>query len=71
MVDKVSELVATVLRDPVKVTIGLPDAGSSTIEQKLTFVGREEGKLLAFRQLIQGGLRPPCLVFLQSKERAK
>lgn len=34
-------------------------------------VGREEGKLLAMRQLIAEGLRPPVLVFLQSKERAK
>lgn len=32
---------------------------------------REEGKLLAMRQLIAEGLRPPVLVFLQSKDRAK
>ena len=32
---------------------------------------REEGKLLAIRQLIREGLRPPVLVFLQSKERAR
>jgi ATP-dependent RNA helicase DDX52/ROK1 len=53
------------------VSIGLPNAGAGTIEQRLTFVGKEEGKLLAFRQLIQAGLNPPVLVFLQSKERAK
>ena len=71
MGDQVAELVATVLRDPLHVSIGLPNAGAGTIEQRLTFVGKEEGKLLAFRQLIQAGLKPPVLVFLQSKERAK
>ena len=71
MGDQVAELVATVLRDPVHVSVGLPNAGANTIEQRLTFVGKEEGKLLAFRQLIQAGLKPPVLVFLQSKERAK
>lgn len=96
----VEDLAATVLRDPVKVVIGTPNAGASTIDQRLVFVGRwaavwigrqgsvrglwltwampvscvvgrEEGKLLAMRQLIAEGLRPPVLVFLQSKERAK
>jgi ATP-dependent RNA helicase DDX52/ROK1 len=32
---------------------------------------REEGKLLAIRQLVREGLKPPVLLFLQSKERAK
>jgi hypothetical protein len=71
MGDQVAELVATVLRDPLHVTVGLPNAGAATIEQRLTFVGKEEGKLLAFRQLVQAGLKPPVLVFVQSKERAK
>ena len=30
-------------------------AGASTIDQRLVFVGREDGKLLAIRQLIQEG----------------
>jgi ATP-dependent RNA helicase DDX52/ROK1 len=35
-------------------------------------VGQEEGKLVAIRQLIQsGGLKPPCLIFVQSIDRAK
>ena len=42
------------------------------IEQELLFVGREEGKLLAIRQLVQRGeLRPPALIFMQSQERAQ
>lgn len=43
----------------------------STVKQRLLFVGREEGKLLALRQLISEGLRPPVLVFVATKERAK
>jgi ATP-dependent RNA helicase DDX52/ROK1 len=67
----VKELAAGFLKDPVTVTIGVENAGATTIDQKLVFVGREEGKLLAMRQLIQQGLRPPVLIFLQSKDRAK
>lgn len=48
-----------------------PCAAASTVAQRLLFVGREEGKLLALRQLIAEGLRPPVLVFVATKERAK
>lgn len=36
----VEDLASTVLRDPVKVTVGTKNAGASTIEQRLVFVGR-------------------------------
>ena len=67
----VRELAASFLRDPIVITIGTENTGASTIDQKLIFVGREEGKVLAIRQLIQQGIRPPVLLFLQSKDRAK
>ena len=36
------------------------------------YTGTEKGKLLAFRQLIEGGkLKPPVLIFVQEKDRAK
>lgn len=38
----VEDLAATVLRDPVKVVIGTVNAGATTIDQKLVFVGRYE-----------------------------
>jgi len=34
-------------------------------------VGQEEGKLIAVRQLIQEGFKPPVLIFVQSIKRAK
>lgn len=67
----VKELAGSFLHDPVEVSIGLENAAATTIKQRLVFVGREDGKLLAIRQLIQEGLRPPVLLFLQSIDRAK
>jgi len=65
---------AQVLRNPVSVTHGSNTSAAGAnedIQQKLLFVGKEEGKLLAIRQLVQKGLKPPVLIFLQSKERAQ
>jgi ATP-dependent RNA helicase DDX52/ROK1 len=71
----VRSLAETILRNPVDVTIAAPGStgGANTdIEQELMFVGREEGKLLAIRQLVQRGqLKPPTIVFVQSQERAQ
>ncbi len=41
--------------------IGFINTGASTIDQRLVFVGREDGKLLAIRQIIQEGLSRSCL----------
>lgn len=68
---QVKELAESVLHDPVFLTVGIDNAGAADIDQRLVYVGKEEGKLLAIRQLVQDGLRPPVLVFLQSKDRAK
>lgn len=68
---QVRELAESVLRDPVFLTVGNDNAGAASIDQRLMYVGREEGKLLAIRQLVQDGLRPPVVVFLQSKDRAQ
>lgn len=67
----VKELASVFLKDPLEVTIGAENTGASTIKQRLVFVGREDGKLLAMRQLIQEGLKPPVLIFMQSIDRAK
>ena len=69
--ETVEALARSVLRDPLRVTVGERGAAASTVDQKLLFVGRENGKLMALRQLISEGLRPPVLVFVNTKERAK
>lgn len=68
----VQDLASSILQQSfIKISIGVVNSGASTIDQKLTFVGRDEGKLLAIRQIVQNGLHPPVLIFLQSKDRAK
>ena len=71
----VRSLSESILRDPLDLTVGgtIRSGGANPdIEQELLFVGREEGKLLAIRQIVQRGqLRPPVIVFLQSQDRAQ
>ncbi|XP_015122046.1 probable ATP-dependent RNA helicase DDX52 [Diachasma alloeum] len=59
------------LKGLINVTIGHRNAATDLVEQELTFVGSERGKLVAFRNIISGGLSPPVLIFVQSKERAQ
>ena len=68
----VEELARTVMGvDVLRVLVGHMGAAVSTIEQKLMFVGTEEGKLQSLRSLsAEGQLRPPVLIFVQSVERA-
>jgi len=60
------------LDNVASVTIGQRHTATDTIKQTLVYTGTEKGKLLAFRQLMEKGqLRPPVLVFVQEKDRAK
>lgn len=71
----VRSLAESILRNPIDLKIasaGSYGGANTDIEQELMFVGREEGKLLAMRQLKdRGELKPPAIVFVQSKERAQ
>lgn len=69
--ESVEILARSVLRDPLRITVGERNISATSVHQKLLFVGRENGKLLAIRQLIRDGLRPPVLVFVNTKEKAK
>jgi superfamily II DNA/RNA helicase len=73
----IETLIAAVLRDPLRIICGnaagaggAGAAASSSVKQQLVFVGREDGKILALKQMVQKGLKPPVLIFVQSKERA-
>ncbi|PNF22363.1 hypothetical protein B7P43_G17503 [Cryptotermes secundus] len=59
------------LRGLISVTVGHRNAASDNVDQKLIFVGSEHGKMVALRELVQKGLTPPVLIFVQTKERAK
>lgn len=68
----VVDLAGSILTNPLRVSIGDVNAASSDVEQKLLFITHEDGKLFSFRQLVQDGkVKPPALIFVQSKERAK
>lgn len=68
--EKVEELARSMLRDPVRVTVGQRNAPASSVQQRLVFVGQESGKLMALRDALREGLRPPVLVFVNSRQRA-
>lgn len=53
------------------VSVGQRNAATALVRQRLQFVGSEAGKLLAFRELVRTGLRPPVLVFVETRERAE
>ncbi|KAJ0062050.1 hypothetical protein NL108_015268, partial [Boleophthalmus pectinirostris] len=55
----------------VTVNIGHRNTAVETVEQELLFVGSEDGKLVAMRDIIKKGFLPPMLVFVQSIERAR
>ncbi|XP_031560246.1 probable ATP-dependent RNA helicase DDX52 [Actinia tenebrosa] len=59
------------LDNHVKVTVGVRNSATKTVEQELLFVGQESGKLLAVHDIIRKGFNPPVLIFVQSKDRAK
>eukprot|EP00921_Rhytidocystis_pertsovi_P010574 GHVQ01017018.1.p2 GENE.GHVQ01017018.1~~GHVQ01017018.1.p2 ORF type:complete len:532 (-),score=55.45 GHVQ01017018.1:2631-4226(-) len=71
--DNVLQLADSLMHsDTIRLQIGVTNSASQTIEQSLMFVTKEEGKLLAIRQLVrEGKLKPPTLVFVQTKERAQ
>ncbi|XP_063951660.1 probable ATP-dependent RNA helicase DDX52 [Lytechinus pictus] len=59
------------LDNVVTVSVGARNTANEKIDQELTFVGSESGKLLAVRNMFSKGFIPPVLVFVQSKERAR
>ncbi|CAE7283547.1 ddx52 [Symbiodinium natans] len=68
----VVDLAGSILTSPLRISIGDINAAAPDVEQKLLFITSEDGKLFSFRQLLQDGeIKPPALVFVQSKERAK
>ncbi len=55
----------------LKIQIGIRNSTATAVEQKIVYVGKEDGKLSTLRQLIRDGFEPPMLIFVQSKDRAK
>lgn len=58
------------LKDFATVNIS-PNMPTSSVDQELKYVGIESAKLSAVREIMRGGVSPPVLIFVQSKDRAK
>ncbi|KAJ1980195.1 RNA-dependent ATPase rok1 [Dimargaris xerosporica] len=71
MPEGVVQLADSIMRAPAQLHIGVRNAATETIDQKLVYVGDEAGKVIEIRQMIQRGFRPPALIFVQSIVRAK
>lgn len=71
----VEEAARSFMLDPVKVIVGAPGSAATAIQQKLLYVGQEEGKLLAIRQMLlaggDDGLPPPVIIFAETIDRAQ
>ena len=66
----IEDLARMFLIDPVRVTIGrLASDISKNIDQSLVYCGKEEGKIMAVKQIITGGIQPPVIVFCNSIDR--
>ncbi|KAJ1991387.1 RNA-dependent ATPase rok1 [Coemansia spiralis] len=71
MPSSIEQMANTIMKDPIRIIVGTQNAATETIDQKLVFVGQETGKLIELRNMITKGFKPPCLIFVQSIERAK
>eukprot|EP00474_Spongospora_subterranea_P000931 CRZ01389.1 hypothetical protein [Spongospora subterranea] len=72
MPETIESLARTILRDPIRISIGEhADCASENVQQRLMFTGDESGKLLAIRNLFKEGVATPLLIFVQSKSRAR
>lgn len=55
----------------IQITVGGKNTAVKSVDQRLLFTGNERGKLIALREIFREGFKPPVLIFVQSKERAK
>lgn len=55
------------LKSLYTISIGQRNSATDLVDQELVFVGNESGKMVAFRNLLKEGLKPPVLVFVDSK----
>lgn len=48
----IETLAKQVMKNPIRVQIGIKNAAAETVEQKIVYVGKEDGKLVTLRQSI-------------------
>lgn len=59
-------------KNGIMITIGREgNSVAQNVSQKVVYCGDERGKLLALRQFIQDGFRPPAILFTETKDRCQ
>eukprot|EP01126_Amoeba_proteus_P035933 TRINITY_DN3638_c0_g1_i21.p1 TRINITY_DN3638_c0_g1~~TRINITY_DN3638_c0_g1_i21.p1 ORF type:complete len:314 (-),score=62.64 TRINITY_DN3638_c0_g1_i21:495-1436(-) len=66
----IEELAKTVMKAPLRISVGTENTTVETVKQKLTYCGDERGKVIAIQDRLRSGIKPPVLIFVQTKERA-
>lgn len=57
--------------DPIRIIVRGRTSASKDVEQRLLFCTNELGKIIAMRNFLREGIKPPILIFVQSIERTK
>lgn len=70
--EQVEEMARSVMtNNVVRIIVNSRRSASHNVDQRLIFVGNELGKVVAMKNFIREGIKPPVLVFVQSIERSK
>ena len=67
--ESAERLARSVMHHCVRLTVGERNSANESISQKLIFCGKESGKILAVKQMVQKGVQTPLIIFAQSKDR--
>lgn len=68
---KIERAIEGLFANKIKCVIGGRVNVLSSIEQRLVFCQTEEGKTIEMANIVNEGLKVPCLIFVQNKERVK
>lgn len=59
------------MKDPLRIVVGPKNSAAKNVEQKLVYTGNENGKMVALKEHLRLGMKPPVLIFVNSREKAK
>jgi ATP-dependent RNA helicase DDX52/ROK1 len=69
--NKLVEWAKVQMTNVVVVMVGGKNRAALNVQQSLLYVGNEDGKLIALRDIIHQGIEVPALIFVETKEKAK
>lgn len=68
----IEKTISNIFLDRVEIVVGGRVRVLNSIDQKLSYVSTEEGKIIELENIVNNGeLKIPCLMFVQSKERVR